>query len=419
MPLINTSTLSNTLGATDRTAQQKALVSSFTEFDGKPEDVLQHIARFTQCCKEAGVTEDFNFVICENEPPPEVDLTDPSQKNAWLSDPRRFIYGNLLQDPSQATLEKVQAAQDRVRSQVEKLASVPDPVKMPKCSQALVSYQNRKWIYVLLMNVWSLAIMNRYQEAHEQDGVVLWFCFLQEFSGATTANIIQAHAMLLDAKLQLHLFGNDILKLTNYIRAPIRCLLKAKESPSCQNFISIFPSCMDAPNDEFRTYVTTLYTDYRNDGPTKSLTMLQLLDKLDSEYKRIHILRRWERKQDPEILALTATISSLKSELSTFKSNYALLVKANTSNNPTQGSMIPNLRLEKPPPRQSGTPEIIDFKGLTWKWCDKCFNGSCNRTHITAEHQVGIGKRNRRRQTPQTDSNPQANLAQVTIVPIL
>jgi hypothetical protein len=344
-------------------------------------------------------------------------LTDPSQKNAWLSDSRRFTYGNLLQDPSQATLEKVQAARNRVRSQVEKLTSAPDPVKMPNCSQALVSYQNREWIYVLLMNVWSLAmqaIMNRYQEAHDQDGVVLWFCFLQEFSGTTTANIIQAHAMLLDAKLQLHLFGNDILKLTNYIRAPIRCLLKAKESPSCQNFISVFHSCMDAPNNEFRTYVRTLYTDYRNDSPTKSLTMLQLLDKLDSEYKHIHILGRWERKQDPEILALTATISSLKSELSTFKSNYAVLAKANNSNNPTQGSTNPNLCLEKPPPRQSGTPEIIDFKGLTWKWCDKCFNGSWNRTHITAEHQVGIGKRNRRRQTPQTDPNPQANLAQTT-----
>jgi hypothetical protein len=48
MPLINTSTFSNTLGATDRTDQRKALVSAFTEFNGKPEDALHHIARFTQ-----------------------------------------------------------------------------------------------------------------------------------------------------------------------------------------------------------------------------------------------------------------------------------------------------------------------------------------------------------------------------------
>jgi hypothetical protein len=72
---------------------------------------------------------------------------------------------------------------------------------MPLSSQRLVSFQNRDWIYVLLMNVWSLtmqAIMNRYQETHDHDGVVLWFCFLQEFAGTTTANKIQANAMLLD-----------------------------------------------------------------------------------------------------------------------------------------------------------------------------------------------------------------------------
>jgi hypothetical protein len=415
MPLINTSTFSNTLGSTDRSAQRKALVTPFTEFDGKPEDVLQHIARFTQGCKETGVVEDFNFIISENEPPSNVDLTDPSQKAAWLSDPKHFNYGNLLQDPSQAMLEKVQAARDKVRNQVEKFTTVPDPVKMPLSSQALVSFQNREWIYVLLMNVWSLtmqAIMNRYQEAHEQDGVVLWFCFLQEFAGTTTATIIQANTMLLDAKLQLSLFGNDISNFTNYVRAPVRCLLKAKEKPSCQNFISVFHACMDAPNDEFKSYVTYLYTDYRNNGPTKSLTMLQLLDKLDIEYKPIHTLGRWERKQTSEILALTATISALQSELSSIKSNYAMLAKANSSTTPQNNTGNPQLKLEKPPTRQPGTPEITEFKGLTWKWCDKCFGGSWNRTHVTAEHQPGIGKRNRRRNQPSGATNPQANLAQ-------
>jgi hypothetical protein len=417
MPLINTSTFSNLLGSNDRPAQRKALVTPFTEFDGKPEDVLQHVARFNQRCKETGVTEDFNFIISENEPPSDVDLTDPSQKTAWFSDSRRFNYGNLLQDPSQATLEKVQAARDRVRNQVEKFTSVPDPDKMPLSSKALVSFQNREWIYVLLMNVWSItmqAIMNRYQEAHEQDGVVLWFCFLQEFSGTTTANIIQANAMLLDAKLQLRLFRNDILNFTNYVRVPIRCLLKAKEQPSCQNFISVFHACMDAPNDEFKSYVTTLYTDYRNDGPTKSLSMLQLLDKLDIEYKRIHTLGRWEKQKDPELLALTATISALQAELSSVKTNYAMLSKATNLNQPNPTPPTPQLKIEKPPPRQSGTPEIVEFKGFTWKWCDKCFNGSWNRTHVTADHQPGIGKRNRRRQQQSGATTPQANLATPT-----
>jgi hypothetical protein len=155
-----------------------------------------------------------------------------------------------------------------------------------------------------------------------------------------------------------------------------------------------------------------LYTDYRNNGPTKSLTMLQLLDKLDIEYKPIHTLGRWERKQTSEILALTATISALQSELSSIKSNYAMLAKANSSTTPQNNTGNPQLKLEKPPTRQPGTPEITEFKGLTWKWCDKCFGGSWNRTHVTAEHQPGIGKRNRRRNQPSGATNPQANLAQ-------
>jgi hypothetical protein len=45
----NTSTFSNLLGASDRAAQRKALVAPFKdEFDGKSDDVLQHIADFNQ-----------------------------------------------------------------------------------------------------------------------------------------------------------------------------------------------------------------------------------------------------------------------------------------------------------------------------------------------------------------------------------
>jgi hypothetical protein len=182
---------------------------------------------FRSVIKETGVVEDFNFVIQENYPPSTVDMNDTSQKTTWLSDPDRFDYGNLLQDASQATLAKVLAARDSVRNTINKLTATPDPKKMPITAQRLVSYQNRDWIYVLLMSVWSVtmqAIMDCYQETHEQDGVVLWFCFLQEFACTTTANVIEANAMLLDSKLQLINFNNNILSFTNYIRPPIRSL---------------------------------------------------------------------------------------------------------------------------------------------------------------------------------------------------
>jgi hypothetical protein len=416
MPLINTSAFSNTLGAPYHTAQRKALVTPFTEFDGKPEEIVQYIARFTQRCKETGVVEDFNFIIKENNPPSSVDLSDPVKKAAWLSDPDRFVYGNLLQDASKATFENVIAARTSVRNSVNQLTATPDPKKMPLTSQKLVSYQNRDWMYVLLMSVWSLtmqAIMDRYQETHEQDGVMLWFCFLQEFAGTTTANVIQANAMLLDTKLQMNNFNNNILSFTNYVRAPIRSLLKAREPPSRQHFISVFHSCLDIPNVEFQTFVTALYSDYRSDGPTKQLTMLQLLDKFDIEYKRLETLGRWEKKKDPEILALTATISNLQAQLSTVKTQYAMIAKLRQPSNTTPTG-TPSTKLQKPPPRQAGTPEIIEFQGFTWKWCDKCFNGSWNRTHVTSEHVAGIGKKNRGHQPAPGQQNVLANIASIT-----
>jgi hypothetical protein len=137
----NTSSFSNTLGSSDRPAQRKALVSPFKEeFDGKPEDVLQHIAIFTHRCEESGVVEDFRFLIQENSPPDDIDMSDPKAKAAWLTDSRRFQYGNILIDSSQATLEKMQQARDDIRTSLQKSTSAPDPVKMPQASQKLVSF---------------------------------------------------------------------------------------------------------------------------------------------------------------------------------------------------------------------------------------------------------------------------------------
>jgi len=182
--------------------------------------------------------------------------------------------------------------------------------------------------------------------------------------------------------------------------------LKAQEPPSRQHFISMFYSCLDAPNTEFQNFVTTLYTDYCLDGPTKQLSMLQLLDKFDMEYKRLETLGCWERKKDPEILALTATISNLQAQLSTLKTQQAMIAKTSNPNpNPTNNGP-PSTR--KPPPKQAGAPETTEFQGFTWKWCDKCFNGSWNRTHVTSEHVAGIGKRTCRRPPSQENTAKKA-----------
>lgn len=107
-----------------------------------------------------------------------------------------------------------------------------------------------------------------------------------------------------ETKIQLSLFQDNVPNFTNAIRAPICHLLKANQTPSFQHFLTIFHGCLDAINDEFH---------------------LELLDKLDAEYNHINNLRRWVNKEDPQILALTATISNLQSQLSHLKGQYGTL----------------------------------------------------------------------------------------------
>jgi len=184
MPLYNTSSFSNILDAPDRAAQRKAVVAPFKEdFDGTIENVMQHIADFTHRCHETSVIEEFNFVDKGHSPPDDIDMEDQKERLAWLSDPRRFTYGNLLIDSSTA---KLQTARDANKNIVLKQTNRPDPIKMPIVSKNLVSYQNRSWIYILLQAVWTTAmkvIMSKYQEVHDNDGIILWFCFLRHFAG--------------------------------------------------------------------------------------------------------------------------------------------------------------------------------------------------------------------------------------------
>jgi hypothetical protein len=80
---------------------------------------------------------------------------------------------------------------------------------MPLASKQSVSFHNRQWIYVLLMTVWTSTmktIMLRYQELHDNDGIVHWYCFLQHFAGTTIENLVEAYSQLSETKLQVHLF---------------------------------------------------------------------------------------------------------------------------------------------------------------------------------------------------------------------
>ncbi len=85
-------------------------------------------------------------------------------------------------------------------------------------------------------------------------------------------------------------------------------------------------------------------------------------------------------------------MNTLQSRFSSLQTQYMTLqaLVAKTSTTPLPQPQ--HEKLQKPPPRKDGEPEIIEFQGRTWKWCEKCFGGSWNRTHVSAEHVPGKGK---------------------------
>ena len=410
----NTSTFSNKEGATDRTAQRKALVAPLHhQFDGELNKVQQHIADIVHRCKQRGIYNDFVYIIKENSPPSTLDLTDLKIQAQWENDPNRFELGNLLDDPSKATLENVRQVRDIVRKTVNVLQIKPKAGSVE--SEHLTSFQNRMWFYDLLLSSWTdnmLSTMSKYLENHDGDGIVLYYCFLKHFAGATKANIIAAYAELTEAKVQLHLYNNDVSAFTNAVRIPTHKLVNCQKRPTFQHMLNVYHGVMDCPNQEFSNYVHSLYREYRSDGPAASWSMFQLLDTLDQEYECLQALNHWEPRQpakNPEILALTAELSSLKAYVAKLQKAPVPNPNGNNIKKPTQ------------PPKE-GEKETTTLNGITWHYCQKCFGGkgSWNKTHTTAEHVKGAGKGYKGKDSnpptpgiPEPNSDVAANLARI------
>lgn len=171
--------------------------------------MFPNILPLSRLAVEKPVLLQTNFIDEENEPPSNVDTTNSAARTSWLSNPHHYNYGNILIDASTATIEKLQQACDKIQTSLNKFTSPPNHIKMPIAPKKLVSFQNRLWIYVLLQTVLTSAMkvyMSWFHELFDQDGVILWFCFVQRFAGTTHENLIPAYSELLESKLQLSIY---------------------------------------------------------------------------------------------------------------------------------------------------------------------------------------------------------------------
>lgn len=249
-------------------------------------------------------------------------------------------------------------------------------------AKGLASKKHAMWIAELLDNSWSdsvIAEMNAFEEDTKGDGIPQFYVCLRKNIGHTKEAIIAAEQQLSKDKLALENFNHDINKFTTHVRTYIRQIMSTGLQPTNQHFILIFSSLKEVEQDEFKLTIMKLYEGWRTgSGEGSNITILQLLARANSEYKR---LQNGSLKIKG-LLGLQAKFNLLQVQFQALVSEQAKL-KAKHHNTSTRPEGVPN-------PEEN---ETCSVNGQTWYYCKKCFAGWCwNKPHKSDNHRGGAGK---------------------------
>jgi hypothetical protein len=225
--------------------------------------------------------------------------------------------------------------------------------------------------------------MNAFEEETKGDGILLFYIFLREYVGYTKEAVIAAEQQLTKEKLALENFNHDITKFTSHVHTHIRKIMNASSPVTNQHFILVFSALKESEEDEFKLIIMQLYEGWRT-GKSEGadISMLQLLARANTEYKRLLHLNQWNTKnKTSELLGLQAKFDNLQIQ-------FAALLAAQAKN-------------QKPPPTSNcptGEPKPEEkeermINGKKWYYCTNCWSGRrWNKTHKTADHKKGVGK---------------------------
>jgi hypothetical protein len=360
-----------------------------TKFDGKQEQIRTHIQEFTCRMQNTGMYPEFQIRLQENDRPDEIPEDD------WtLNHPLRWQTANFLENFSTVPFEILLQEHERIDDTLMLIAELPS-TKDDDGAPELASKQHSMWIAELLENSWSdnvITDMSAFEEETKGDGILLFYVFLREYMGYSKEAIIAAEQQLTKEKLSLEHFDHDISKFTAYTRTYLRRIINAGSPVTNQHFILIFSALKESLEDEFKLIIMQLYDGWRKgQGEGANITIMQLLARADSEYKRLCQLGQWmTRNKSSDLIGLQA-------EFDTLKLQFAALV-AETKNKNKETDQPP------PPKRPTGEPKPEEnderfFNGEVWYYCSKCYHGrSWNKTHKTEQHKRGAGKRNQQKE---------------------
>jgi hypothetical protein len=126
-----------------------------------------------------------------------------------------------------------------------------------------------------------------------------------------------------------------------------------------------------------------LYEGWRTGkGEGANITIIQLLARADSEYKRLVQLGQWTAKQkSSKLLGLQAKINQLQTQfIALAAENTKLKNKVQSSTRPTGA------------PKEEENEERT-IGGVKWYYCNKCWSGcQWNLTHKSEQPKRGVGR---------------------------
>jgi hypothetical protein len=363
--------------------KQMALVKAplKTKYNGKFENLRAHILEFLRRMQNTGIYHEFELRTRELPRPAEID-----EDNWDINHPLRWERVNFLENFNGITFEMLKQERERVDDTLAMLDEAPQMADDDGAKE-LASKQHSMWISELLDNSWSDSVaaeMNAFEEETKGDGILQWYIFLRENMGQTKEAIIAAEQQLSKEKLALENFNHDIQKFTTHVRTYIRQIMSAGIQPTNQHFILIFSALKEVEQDEFKMIIMKLYEGWRTgQSEGANISIIQLLAKADSEYKRLQMLGQWSTKNKAsELLGLQAKFDILQSQMTALVAeNKQIKEKLKSTGTRPVGD---------PKPEEQETRTV---NGQTWFYCKHCFIGRrWNQTHKTDEHKKGMGK---------------------------
>ena len=163
---------------------------------------------------------------------------------------------NILDDHADITMEMVINERNRILNKVRALTAMPD--EDSHGGIALADKQHRNWLGEFINSSCSTTVrqvLEGHEEDHNNDGVVSYFCLLQEYSGVTRESIMLAEARLRPDKIKLDRFDHNEKHMTSYVREHIRTIMGPGGRTSDGLFINLHTALAESYSEPFRLQV--------------------------------------------------------------------------------------------------------------------------------------------------------------------